>query len=238
MENRIMARTSEKKSRVLTVELSGWGAMFCFIVFMPGARGAKSQSKTLTTTNGSPVRRVYVQSATLEMASSATVQLTQDTCLTVVSDLKQADAVLDVGIALPGVGGGTLASDGNGHSRHAQTMGNAKSKPQRSFTATCSDGKSSGSCTPSTSGFGSGGLEQPSDFAGTGNATLDVSLTEAGNNSQELWEPTPDKKKSWTEQLRQAAGCPVCTGEHFNRHKYPTYRSWIQAECPAVLSAH
>jgi hypothetical protein len=237
MENRIMARMSGRKSCVVTVELSGWGALFCFIVFLPGAWCAKSQSKTLTTTNGSPVRKVYVQSATLEMASSATVQLTQDTCLTVVSDAKQADAVLDVGIALPGIGGGTLASDGTGHSRHPPKIGNDKSRPQRSFTATCSDGKSSGSCTPSTSGFGSGGLEQPSDFAGTGNANLDVSLTEAGNNSQELWEPTSDKKKSWTEQLRQVAGCPVCAGEHFNRRKYPTYRSWIQAECPAALIA-
>ena len=211
-------------------------ALFCCSV----AWCAKHAEKTLTAENGGPIRKIYVRSASADMTSSAANQLTQDTCLTVVPDAKQADAVLDVGIALPGLGGGTgPAPDTFGPSAQPQTMGGNKSKPQRGITATCSDDKGSGGCSRSTSGFGRGGLEQPpAEWPGNVGSDLDVSLTQPGDNAQELWEPNADKKKSWSDQLRQVAGCPVCPGEHFNRHKYQTYRSWIQEKCPAVLAGH
>ncbi len=201
---------------------------------------AKHAEKTLTAENGGPIRKIYVRSASADMTSSAANQLTQDTCLTVVPDAKQADAVLDVGIALPGLGGGGggAAPDTFGPSVKPQTMGGNKSKPQRGITATCSDDKGSGGCSSSNSGY-RGGLEQPAaEWPGNVGSNLDVSLTQPGDNAQELWEPDADKKRSWSDQLRQVAGCPVCPGEHFNRRKYQTYRSWIQNRCPGVLAGH
>ena len=109
---------------------------------MPGTGWAKKAEKSLTTANGKPVRNVYVDAGSPVMANAATTRLDQDTCLTIVSTPKQADAILEVGIALPSVGGDSGGgSDVFGSQPKAQTLGNAHSSPKRSASATCSDGK-------------------------------------------------------------------------------------------------
>ena len=215
-------------------------ALFCFGGSVPATWCAKKPSKSVTTMNGSPVRKVYIRAASPDMTSSAATQLIQDTCMTTVSDAKQADAVLDVGIALPGLeGGGSSAPGGFGSTTPPQTMGgNKKPKQERSFSATCSDGKESGGCTASDSAPRVGVVQPPADWPGNVGGQLDVSLASPADESQELWEPDGRSKKSWSEQLRTAAGCPVCPRERFNRRQYATYRQWIQAKCPAVLAAH
>ena len=211
-------------------------ALLCGMVFMPSAWCSKKSSKTLTGANGAPFRKVYIRSASPDLTNSAAIQVNQDTCLTIVSSPKQADAVLEVGIVLPGIGGGAPSSGGFGSDTHEQTKGGGKTSSQ--YSASCSDDKGSKGCTSSGTETGRGGLEQPPDeWPGTAGAPMDVSLTLPGNSSDQLWEPNERAKKSWSDQLRHAAGCPVCPGEHFNRRKYATYRSWIQAKCPAVLAA-
>ena len=58
-----------------------------------GSGSAKKAERTLTTPAGKPVRKVYVDAGTPVMANAATTRLDQDTCLTVVSSPKEADAI-------------------------------------------------------------------------------------------------------------------------------------------------
>lgn len=203
---------------------------------------AKKTEKTITTADGKPVRKVYIDAGTPAMANAATAQLHQDTCLTIVSTPSQADAVLQLGISLPAVAGDEAGGpDVFGSKPHAQTLGSAHDSPKRSASATCSDGKGgSAACTSSYSVQGGELPEQPAaEWPGNVGANYDVSLASPGENSQELWEPDGHiKHVSWSDQLREAAGCPVCPGEHFNpHHDKMTYQQWMQAKCPGVLTA-
>ncbi len=205
-----------------------------------GTASAKKAEKTLTTPDGKPVRTVYVDAGSVVMANAASTQLSQDTCLTIVSNPKQADAVLEVGIALPSVAGADAGgADVFGSKPHAQMLGNAHSKPKRSASVTCSDGKGeSGGCTTAYSAQGGELPIQPAaDWTEGMGPSYTVSLASPGNSSQDLWDPDGRRKhSSWSNQLREAAGCPVCPGERFNpRRDRMTYRQWIQAKCPDVL---
>ncbi len=203
----------------------------------PAALCAKKPSKA-TTADGQPIRKVYIRSGAPDMTNAAARQLTQDTCLTIVPSPKQADAVLDLGIVLPGAGGTPQPINMFPTSPRAQTMGDSNSRPQRSASVNCSDDKANSGCRGSYN-TPPGDISAPTAAGLTGNTgpKFDVSLTSPGNTSQELWEPDEHSKNSWSDQLRVAAGCPVCPDTHFDRHKYQTYRNWIQSKCPAMFSA-
>jgi hypothetical protein len=207
-----------------------------------GKSAAKKSDKTLTTANGKPVRKVYVDAGSPVMANAAATRLDQDTCLTTVSNPKQADAILEVGIALPSVGGDSSGGpDIFGSQPKAQTMGNAHSSPKRSASATCSDGKGgSVDCKSSYSVQGGDAPEQPAANWTEGiSPSYTVSLASSEDSTQDLWDPNGrDKHSSWSNQLRQAVGCPVCPEQEFNpRRDKISYREWMQAKCPDVLKA-
>lgn len=196
---------------------------------------AKKSSKTVTAPNGQPIRKLYIRTATPDLANSAAMQLQQDTCLTTVAKPDEADAVLDIGIALPGIGGGLPQPNIFGPtSAQPQTMGNPGRAPERSASANCTDDKDNRGCTGSNTVQAGDLSAQAPIYLGSGNGNLDVSLTSPANNAEELWEPNVHSKKTWTDQLRVAAGCPVCPGDHFNRRKYHTYRNWIETACPSL----
>jgi hypothetical protein len=208
---------------------------------MPGTSSAKKAERTLTTANGKPVRKVYVDAGSPVMANAAATRLNQDTCLTTVSSPKQADAILEVGIALPSVGGDSSGGpDIFGSQPKAQTMGNAHSSPKRSASATCSDGKGgSVDCKSSYSLQGGDAPEQPAANWTEGiSPRYTVSLASSEDSTQDLWDPNGrEKHSSWSNQLRQAVGCPVCPGQGFNpRRDKMSYREWMQAKCPDVLN--
>lgn len=210
-------------------------ALLCLT--LAGAAWAKKQPKTATTVDGRPIRKVYVLSASADTSTSVATQLTEDTCLTAVSKQSEADAVLDVGISLPDVGGGLPMPNVFAPSTQEQTLGNAKAQPQRSASANCTDRKDGG-CTGSSTGQGGDpAVQLGSSLGSEGSAgKLDISLASPGKASQELWEPDAHTKRSWADQLRVAAGCPVCPGEPFKRHHGRNYREWMQAKCPGVLA--
>ena len=212
--------------------------VFCCL---PGTGLAKKAERTLTTADGKPVRKVYVDAATPVMANAAITQLDQDTCLTIVSSSKQADAVLEVGIALLSVGGDSGGGpDIFASQSKAQTLGNAHSRPKRSASATCSDGKGGTvACTSSYSVQGGDAPEQPAAEWTQGiSPNYTVSLASSEDSTQDLWDPNGRAKhSSWSDQLREAVGCPVCPGKEFNpRRDKMTYRQWMQAKCPGVLA--
>ena len=224
----------------LSMLATAFGILVIFC--MPGTVTAKRAEKTLTTASGKPVRKVYVDAGTPVMANAATTRLDQDTCLTIVSSPKQADAILEVGIVLPSVGGDSGGGpDVFGSQPKAQTMGNAHSDAKRSASATCSDGKGgSMACTSSYSVQGGDAAEQPAANWTEGiTPNYTVSLAPAEDSTQDLWDPNGrDKHASWSDQLRQAVGCPVCPGQEFNpRRDKMTYRQWMQEKCPNVLTA-
>jgi hypothetical protein len=213
--------------------------VFCCI---PGTGIAKNAEKTLTTANGKAVRKVYVDAANPVMANAATARLDEDTCLTTVSNPQQADAVLEVGIALPSVSVDSAGGpDIFGSQPKAQTLGNAHDSPKRSASATCGDGKGGTmDCKSSYSVQGGDALQQPAANWTEGiTPSYTVSLAPSENSTEDLWDPNGrEKHSSWSNQLRQAVGCPVCPGEEFNpRRAKMSYREWMQAKCPDVLKA-
>ena len=212
--------------------------LFCCVSW---ANAAKKGDRSLTTADGKPVRKVYVDAGTPVMANAATIRLDQDTCLTIVSSPKQADAILEVGIELPSVGGDSGGGSGLfGSQPKAQTLGNAHSSPKRSASATCSDGKGGTMDCKSSYSVGGDATEQPaSDWTQGITPDYTVSLASPEDNTQDLWDPDGRAKhSSWSNQLREAAGCPVCPRAGFNpRRDKMTYRQWMQAKCPNVLTA-
>ncbi len=209
---------------------------------MPGTGSAKKAERTVTAANGKPVRKVYVDGGTPLMTNAASARLDQDTCLTVVSSPKQADAILEVGISLPNVGGDSGGGpDVFGSQPKTQTLGNAHSSPKRSASATCSDGKGKTvACTSSYSVQGGDAPEQPAaDWTQGISPNYTVSLAPSEDSTQDLWDPDGrEKHLSWSDQLRQAVGCPVCPGEEFNpKRDKMTYRQWMQAKCPNLLKS-
>lgn len=215
---------------------AGWLAIsgMLGIVLVP-SYAAKKPVKTISTPDGRPIRKVYIRTASQQTAASVTTELTQDTCLTIVSDESQADAVLDVGMNLPRLGGLPPQPNVFVPSATAQTLGNSKMEPQRTATVNCSNGKEGGCTGTDTIQGGDLGEDLPPGFGKT-DSRQDVSLISTGKDSQQLWQPDNRGKRSWSDQLRRAAGCPVCPGEHFRPHKKRTYREWIQAKCPSVLA--
>ena len=212
--------------------------VFCCL---PGTGSAKKAEKTLTAADGKPVRKVFVDAGTPAMANAAILRLNQDTCLTIVSSPKQADAIVEVGIALPSVGGGSGGGpDVFGSEPKAQTLGNAHSSPKRSASATCSDGKGGTMDCKSSYTVGGDAPEQPAaDWTQGITPNYTVSLASSENSTQDLWDPNGrEKHSSWSNQLREAVGCPVCPGEEFNpRHDKMSYRQWMQEKCPNVLNS-
>lgn len=208
---------------------------------MPGMSSTKKNDKTLATAAGKPVRKVYVDAGTPVMANAATTRLDQDTCLTIVSSAKEADAILEVGIALPSVGGDSGGgSDVFGSQPKAQTLGNAHSNAKKSVSATCSDGKGGTIDCKSYTAQGGEAPEQPAaDWTQGITPDYTVSLAPAEDSSQDLWDPDGrEKHASWSDQLREAVGCPVCPGEQFNpKRDKMSYREWMKAKCPNVLTA-
>ena len=184
----------------------------CFGVILPAAQCSKKPAEPVTTVDGKPIRKVYIHSASSKMTNSASIQLAKDTCLTTVHTPDKADAVLDVGAAVPGLGGGMATPGVLGPSARSQTSRNAGNEP------------------PGDS------AQPPTGWPGNAGENLDVSLVSPGDTPEKLWTPNARSAKSWANQLRIAAGCPACPDGHFNHHKYKTYLNWIQAECPTVLS--
>ncbi len=211
------------------------------ILLLGGSASARHREiRVVTTADGRPIRKVAVQAPGLAgQSASVAAQITQDTCLTVVLDEKQADAVVDIGMALPSVAADNpTGPDIFASAPHAQTMGKrGHTGMKASASATCTDDKGrgcSGSYSPEP-----GNLASATGPAWVKDAApgLDISLASVGPQVQELWEPDAKSKRSWSEQLRIAAGCPVCPGSHFNPRRDGSYRAWIAAKCPAELAA-
>ncbi|MHB8303258.1 MAG: hypothetical protein ACYDC6_10545 [Acidobacteriaceae bacterium] len=198
---------------------------------------AKKPRKTIATGDGRPIRKVYIRTASANTALSVAGALAQDTCLRAISDENQADAVLDVGIALPGIEGGMPMPTVFVPSATAQTRDNAKTQSQRTASANCTSGKDGGCSNSYNAQGGDLGAELPAGFARSGGSGLDISLISTGKASHKLWEPEAHAKHPWIDQLRVAAGCPVCPSGHFNPRKDGTYRRWMESKCPGVLAS-
>lgn len=198
---------------------------------------AKKPVKAISTPDGKAIRKVYIRTASQQTAYSVSADLAQDTCLTAVTNEDQADAVLDVGMALPGLLGAAPTPNVFVPSTTEQTIANAKTKSGRTASANCTSGKDGG-CNGSYGAQGGDlGAELPAGFARSGGSGLDISLISTGKASHELWEPEAHAKHPWTDQLRVAAGCPVCPSGHFNPRKDGTYRRWMESKCPGVLAS-
>jgi hypothetical protein len=210
---------------------SHWGTGIALLLLCCGtmAWGGGKPSKTIPGPDGTPVRKVYIQTALPNAATSVAAQLAQDTCLVTVANMKDADAVLDLGVALPTEEGGLSSPNIFGTPAKAQTLSNAKGNSQLSATVTCNDDKGSKNCAGSNNiPAGDLLLQAPSGVTVGPDTNYDVSLVSKQDNSQQLWSPEAHNKRPWTEQLRIAAGCPVCPHGHFDRRKYKSYRAWIE----------
>jgi hypothetical protein len=228
----IPARTHPSRTAALLT-----GLVLAGMLASSHALGSHRPSRAIATPDGRPIRKIYVRAPSMQDADSAATQIAQDTCMTVVSTPDQADAVLDVSVALPDVAGGAPSPGIFTPANKVQTLANARTESHASASANCTDSKGKGGCVSSTQVDAGDVTDLPAtQLPGAGGSGLEISLASVHDESQELWEPNARAKRSWTQQLRVAAGCPVCPGERFNPRKYPTYRAWIAARCPAALA--
>lgn len=204
----------------------------CLVIFVPLAWGA-TRPPTVTNPAGNPIRKVYVRTQSPQSVSNAIARLAQDTCLTIVPSPKDADAILNLGQALrEPVVSGMPTPHVFGPSARGEATDSLNSRGQRNPTPPCDNRRSTGCATPQGDV-----TSPPSGWPGDADGDLSISLASVGPDSQELWEPRRQTRKSWTHQLRIAVGCPVCPGERYDRHKYKSYRNWIQKQCPSMLEA-
>ncbi len=213
-----------------------WLGMALMLVVAAAPAWAKDSSQMILTANGKPIRKVYIYTDSLVTTDSAATQVTQDTCLTVVTHPRQADAILQLGMVLPMVAENGGALEGSGSSKHRKKKHKSKNSSDREVSVTCSDGDESGNCN-SNLPTGAVGPEQDARWMGNVGGNQDVTLVSTASEADELWEPDTHKKQSWSDQLRVAVGCPVCPGEKFNPRRDNTYQAWMQATCPSVLAA-
>lgn len=210
-------------------------ALVCIGVALPMLAGTKN-SKPLTTPDGHPIRKVFIRTASAHTGSTVAADLARNTCLTAVSNENQADAVLDVGVALPGLGAMPPTPSVFTPSVNGQRLSNPKNKPERTVTASCTSGSNGGCIGSNGMQADDLGTDLPPNFVATG-SRIDVSLIALGKGSQKIWAPREKSKRGWADQLRKAAGCPVCPGHRFNRRHYKNYSDWVQAKCPDVLAS-
>ena len=221
------------------IKLRGTPALLTACLLTSAAWGAKKPEKTLSTSDGRPIRKVLVHAYSKAVADATQVQLQRDTCLTPVTQASDADAVLNLSVALPAFDSQPTAGP-NPFARpvQGQTPAN-KDDGKKTVSLNCSSDKNGKSCAQS-SNIPAGDIAdlQTSNGAGGGSAGVDVSLLTTGGSGSgsELWAPKEHSKQVWTDQLRAAAGCPVCPGEHFNRQRDKSYRQWIEQRCKSVLS--
>lgn len=205
------------------------GSIF-LAVAVPLAWGATG-SPAVTNPEGHAIRKVYVRTHSPQRVSDAIAHLAQDTCLTIVPNPKEADAILNLRQALQEpVVSGMPTPHVYGPSVRGESAGNVNSRGQRNPSPTCDNQRSTGCNTPQGDV-----TPPPAGWPGNTGGNLRVTLDTVGPDSQELWAPKPESRKSWTHQLREAVGCPVCPGERYDRHKYKSYRNWIHKQCPSVL---
>ena len=167
-------------------------------------------------------------------------RLDQDTCLTIVSSPKQADAILEVGIA-SALCRRRLRRRRLGRFWFAAQGSDAGQCPQqfkKSVSATCSDGKGGTIDCKSYTSQGGDAPEQPaSDWTQGISPNYTVSLASSEDSTQDLWDPNGrEKHASWSDQLREAAGCPVCPGARFQSQTRQDELSTVDAgEMPECL---
>lgn len=220
------------KSRVMPGLLA-----VCVLTSM--AWGAKKSAKTVMTPDGRPIRKVWIQAYSAAAASAAQAQLTRDTCLAVVPQASEADAVLDLSVALPSADSSTPLPEPNAFARQVegQTPANKNDGEKKSASFNCTSGKGAENCANSYAVPAGDIADLPaSPKAGGSPPGMDVSLLTASTGGAELWEPREHSKQPWTDQLRATVGCPACPGEHFNRRRDKSYRQWIEERCKNVLS--
>ena len=201
------------------------------LIVATASAGAKS-SRMLTTANGKPIRKVYIYTDSPVTTDSAATQLTQDTCLTVVTQPSQADAILQLGMVLPLVAENGGRPDASGASSHKKKKSKNKNGSHSGVSVTCNNDDESCGSLPT----GAVGPEQDARWTGNVGGNEDVTLVSTASEADELWEPDAHTKQSWSDQLRVAVGCPVCPGDHFNARRDKTYQAWMQTNCPGVLT--
>lgn len=225
---RRVGRTISNAPRAARAILLG----IALVLLVATASAWAKSSKMIATANGKPIRKVYIYTDSPVTTDSAATQLTQDTCLTVVTQPKEADAILQLGMVLP-----MVAEDGGGPGAGAASHKKKKSKNKNGshgeVSVTCNNGDESGDCGSLPTG--AVGPEQDARWTGNVGGNEDVTLVSTASEADELWEPNAHTKQSWSDQLRVAVGCPVCPGDHFNARR-ETYQAWMQANCPGVLA--
>lgn len=211
-----------------------WSVALCLgCTFLAWAK--KAPPKTITAPDGSPLRKLYIQTGAPDAALFVAAQLEQETCLTAVSNVKDADAVLDLGVALPTVGGGPPTPNIFGPSAKAQTLENAKDNSHLSTTVTCNDNKGNKNCVAANDvPAGDISALTPSGMPAGAGAQYDITVVSKLDSATQLWSPQTGGKHPWTDQLRVAAGCPVCPKKRFDRRKYKTYQEWIRSCGPSA----
>jgi len=209
---------------------------FTLLLAVLAASGiASAQTKCEASINGYRIRTVYVTGNQFNAVVWAYKHLSEETCMTPVTDPAKADAILET--INPYQSASQQPSDGP-------------------LTVTCSSSAGSSSCIDSE------GNELDVDCDSSGNCSSyygpspGVAILHAfdewvknASYQAEVKLYTPDHKliwKSetqkgatwhdlWPDKLREATGSPVCPRNPFSAHRYKNYRQWASERCGVVF---
>jgi hypothetical protein len=208
------------------------GLVFLILMMIPRCLSgqAKPGSVCEANINGFKIHKVYVMGPQYNSVAWAYKHLADETCLTPVTDLQKADAILELE-PLPS-GAGEVSAD-TPVSVSCTSTANSNSCVDSTgnvLSVTCSGSNCSSYYGPDPTQVAAKGLlnliESAWYMATAQIYTVDHKL---------LWRSSDTKKDwfgaQWSDLVRLGTNSPVCKVGYFQRPDYKTFRHWASTKC-------
>ncbi len=196
---------------------------------------ASAQKKCTAAIYGYQIKTVYVTGDQYNAVVWAYKHLSEETCMTPVTDASKADAILE-----------TINTN-------RKPTGQSPNEP---LTVTCSSSAGSSTCIDSNGNEMDIACDSRGNCSSYFGPSPGMAVVNALNNwisnawyQAEVNLYTPDHKLIWTsvgqkgaawhdlwpDKLREATGSPVCPRNAFSAHRYKNYRQWASERCGVVF---
>ena len=198
------------------------------LLLLASSASVFAQSKCEASIHGFKIRNVYVMGGQYNGVAWAYKHLAEETCLTPVTDVSKADAILDISPISSGSSAragdvSVVCTSGSGSSRCSDSEGNLMDIECRG--GVCSSYYGPDPATLITNSFDAWiATRWYESYANL--YTLDHKL---------LWRSVDQKGDwagaGWPDEVRLGTNSPVCKVGAWERPKYKNYRHWASTKC-------
>lgn len=190
-----------------------------------------SNVKCEASIDGTKIHNIYIMGEQYEAVAWAYKHISQETCMTPVTDVSKADAILEVNpyATTPGnppydTTANVTCTVSNGATQCTDSAGNQ-------LTADCSHGGCMGTYGPTPYNALSSGYDA---LMGTNWMDADAAIYTAADNKL-LWKSQDQRGDwygaTWMDKVRLGTNSPVCKVGTFRGSKYKNYRYWASTTC-------